>query len=128
MTLLIIILASILSAYLIDSLPIWKNTRKLAELQKKSFSVISDKTLQDDQKQKMLLNYSRKIFSGTILLFLLFILALIPFALVTAFAGISHISPAFNEMLFSFKGICISFTAFLVYYLVKLVYARYRLQ
>lgn len=115
----LIVIISLISAYLFDILKVVLHIRYLFYIQRESFKIIADKELTDDEKQKKMLSNAWKIFLTSMKLLLFFFIVLIPFELMVIFAHILIIKVDPIEILFSFKGICYSTISFLIYYFIK---------
>ncbi len=127
MVITLIIIASMVSAALFDMLPVLENSRIIFTLQKESIQIMSNAEFSDDQKQKILLSNSGKVFYVTLKLVLLFVLVLLPFTLLVAIGDWLSGNIIFYETIVSVKGIVLSSIAFVVYFLLKKGYGRFKL-
>ena len=127
MTLVLIGIASLISAFVFDALPIWEISKSVLNLQKESLKVIKESEFSDDQKQKQLLSISWKILFSTFKVIALFIIVALPFiGLIVIGKYLSETNNLMKEII-SWKGICISVLAFVIYYFTKKSYGRFRL-
>ena len=121
-----IFIVGILSAALIDFLPVLKNTISIFELQKSSLKALQDSKLADEQKQKLLLNNSAKVLIKVFKLFLSFFISLMPFIILIVFCR-TFTTIKIELILYSYKGIILSSFAFIFYFLIKRMYAGSRI-
>jgi len=122
----LIVLTSLISALIFDVLPIWKNSKSIFILQKKSLQVIKNPELCDNQKQNILLSYSRKILFLTIKLVCFFAIMSMPLVGLISIGHWFSNNTNFLEIIFSIKGICLSFVTFLLYYSIKKIDGKFR--
>jgi hypothetical protein len=116
-----------MSAELFDTLPIIKNSKNVFILQKESIKVISSSELTDEQKQKMLLANSGKVFYITIKIISLLMLILFPFIGLIIIGDKFQEKGVFYETLISAQGLVLTSIAYLIYFLLKKGYGRFRL-
>ena len=101
----LLFVVSITSASIFDALPVWKTGKNLLKLQRESLKVLTDSDYSDDQKQKILLSYSGKIFLLTLRLLILFFAASLPLALLIFIGSLISEKHNFSQILLSFNGI-----------------------
>jgi len=127
MVLILIGIASLLSALIFDTLPIPKIGKSVLNLQKQSLKVITGSEHTDTEKQKMMFSISGQILYATIKLIFLFLLVALPVISLIVIGQWISVNNNFYHTLISPEGICISTLAFIVYYFIKKSYARFRL-
>ncbi len=121
------ILTSFISVILFDFLPVQRFIKSMLTSQKDAFKVLGNKTIEDKEKQKLLLSSALKVLIETSKLALFFFIAFLPYI------ALIYIGPTFKEnvnfynVMVSFKGIFISSIVFLLYYLLKKQYGRFGL-
>lgn len=126
MVLLLIATASLIAALLFDMLPISSIVKTIFELQKESLKTIQNKGIYDEQKQKLLLSYSGQVFYSTIKLILLLCISISPFILLILIENWICTAPSIGIILISLKGIILSSSVFLFYFLIKRWYGKFR--
>lgn len=112
------------TAYLFDILSVWKTGKNLLELQRESIKVMTASDYSDDQKQKILLSYSGKIFLLTLRIFVLFIVASMPLMVIVLFWNLLLKNQDFLRTIVSFNGLLLSTLAFLMYFFIKRMYGK----
>jgi len=123
----LLIIASFFSIILFDFLPIQRFIKTMFASQKASFTIIANKTIEDKEKQKLLLKSALKTLIETGKLTLFFFIALSPF-ISLIYAGPSVVEKTnFYKILTSLKGVFISGIVFLLYYLLKKKYGKFGL-
>lgn len=110
-----------------DYLPFLKSARKISAFSKSSISTIQRNDLDDDGKQKILLGNSLGIFKESLKIFLfVIVLAGLFFLLLKAGEYFFDLSETYLvDFLASAAGIGLSVVAFLSYFLIRKLYARF---
>ena len=117
---LLIIIASFLSAFLFDYLAEFNTFSVLISQQKESHKTLTNADLTDDEKQKMLLRSSGKIFLSAINLNVFIGIVCLPFIFLVFYIGPWMVKGInYFSYISSFKGIFISSSCFLLFYLIK---------
>lgn len=122
-----ILIASVLSALIFDLMTIMKRVNRLIGLSKDSLDVMKSEEIDDDQRQKLLLSISGKVFLSSLVLSGSIMVIMIPFLIfhITEIATLK--TTLFAESLGSLPGIGVSLLGFFCYFGVKQIYARYGL-
>ena len=123
---LLIFSIGIFSAFLFDLMPVIKNAGLILELQKVSLHAIQNKSITDEQKQRLLLINSGKLLLVTLKLLFFFCILMLPFALLLAICKI-YTSTNILTLLVSVPGIILSFFAFIFYFMLKKIYGKLRI-
>jgi hypothetical protein len=122
-----IIIASLISAYLFNALPVYKIAILILNLQKESFKVIKDNGLTDEQKQRMLLAYSGRILLSTTKEVFLIVFSILPFFCSEIIWYLILARNDFLKILVSVEGICITSLTYILFYIIKKFYGRFRI-
>ncbi len=123
---LILILLSALSSLLFKILNIKSIIIQIYTLQKDSFSILKNNSFTDDEKQKILLRNSRKLFNYSILLLMKFSLIFIPISL---FFIVDYCQKTnYAQILVKWDGILFSTFSFVILLLILNKYDSRRLQ
>jgi hypothetical protein len=119
----------IVLAFIADHLPFVVIARNITSLGVSSFQTIRSESLEDTQKEKLLLNNSLDMFmqSMKMLAFILVIVLGGLLLLLTSgfFSSLSYW--ALVKYIVTFNGLLLSVASFLTYYLLKRLYVRIRL-
>lgn len=125
----LLILTSFMTAILVDFLPIKKVAQTLFLAQRESILFLKSPSpeLDELQKQKKIRAYSLKILMETGKLMLFLFITFSPY-LGLIYSGSSFLEKAnFSSELMSLKGVFISSSVFLLYYLLKKEYGKFGL-
>ena len=126
MVLLLIATTTLVTAFLFDLLPISSIVKFIFEIQKESLKTIQNKGINDEQKQKILLAYSGQVSYSTIKLIILLCITISPFILLILTENWIYTAPSIGIILISLKGIILSSSVFLFYFLIKRWYGKFR--
>jgi hypothetical protein len=127
MQLALILMASILSAWIFDMLSIIRKVNSVIGLSKESLEVMKSPDMDDDTQQKLLLSISGKVFLSTIKISVSMIAIAVPFVAIHITEVLTMGTSSFAERLGSLTGIGVSLLGFLCYFGAKRIYAHFGL-
>lgn len=127
MQLILILLASFVSAWIFDRASVLRIANNIMGLSKESLAVMKAPDVDDDRKQKILLSISGKVFVSTLKLSGWIMVILLPFAAIHITEILIMRTTSFAESLGSLAGIGLSLLGFLSYFGAKQIYARFGL-
>jgi hypothetical protein len=116
-------------ALMVDRLPLIKFINEISMLSKTSFTTIGSNTMEDSEKQKLLLTNSASIFKLSLKIATLILLVVAAGYLLMLAGDLLNIvkSPLLFSFLDTVPGIVISILAFSSWFLIKKIYVRARL-
>lgn len=126
MVLLLIAVATLVTAFLFEILPVSIIGKTIFQLQKESLRTLQNRSINEDLKQKILLALSGQVLFSTIKLILFLGVSILPFILLILIENWICDKPNIGEVLISIKGIIFSSSVFLLYFLIKRWYGKFR--
>jgi hypothetical protein len=127
MTIALIVLASLASIILINALPLIETFKDLLYFQKETIKVISKADFSDEKKQKILLVNSGKILFSTLKQIIYIIIAMLPIAGLWLIGNWFFKELNLQENIVSIKGACLTIITFILFYLIKKLYVKFRI-
>lgn len=125
----VVFLIFFLSALFFDKLPLIKSILEINSIGKRTIYVFQSKTASDYRKERLMKWYSLRLFIESIkIVFLISVVSFVAYLLLY-FAAKFILSDESNVFgfLITIQGGLISVLAFIVYYLFKMIYAKFKL-